>query len=131
MANREDGNLGPDDLWAKYEDRIQHHRDRSQSPEARELLREANRRSAKSRRFRDEMRNLMDLCIVCDEVVSEDFWDRTPVYLCKRTSVNASGQGAELKSSALVSIHEACVKDGIEIAAAQGYALRVGGDGRF
>ena len=64
-----------------------------------------------------EVVDLVNRCIICDELISEEFWSRPSVYLSKGTRFT--------ESKMLVPVHEKCIETGAALAATQGYDLRV------
>ena len=56
-------------------------------------------------------------CIICDELIREEFWSRTHAYLSKKTRFT--------EAKKLVPVHEKCIETGAALAVTQGYDLRV------
>lgn len=68
------------------------------------------------------VRDHLDKCLICDQLIAEGLWNRKSVYLSKKTRFT--------KARKLVPVHEKCVERGAAIAREQGYVLEVGVSGR-
>jgi hypothetical protein len=63
-----------------------------------------------------EVVDLVNRCISCDELISEEFGSRPSVYLSKKTRFT--------ESKMLVRVHETCTERGAGLATEQGYELK-------
>ena len=106
--NVADGQLPGPDLWEKV-----HKRCKNAAPYA---VRADKKR--KGERAPVEVVDLLDRCIVCDQLVTSTYPYRRAfsMYLTEKTRLT--------ESRILVVVHEGCVEKGAALAVGQGYTLR-------
>ena len=107
MGSPSDRTPSPD-LWEKLQER-------GQGLAA--AMRPSNRRHVKRKGLPAEAVDAIYRCIICDDLVKEEFWSRPHVYLSRKTRAG--------ESTMLIPIHEQCIEPCAALAEQQGYRLSV------